>query len=210
MKPIKTPGILVAAAMALSAVLGVSSASAFTMFNSDKVGATLAETDLKASVLTITGSETKCTNTTYTGSTEGLTTTSQKLTPKWEGCTSFGLPSTFTNNNCRFNLTIGTPSGNTIHLERIDASKPCELTKVSKSIFGECHVQTTEQTIGGVTYLNDPSKAGAIIVYINASGITVHVTKSTGVCPLTVGTHTTVTWTGEMTFTASGANISVS
>jgi len=210
MNPLRKLGMLALVATVVVAFVGVSSASAFTKFTFNKVGAAMEETTIKTPILTVTGSETKCTSTTYTGSTEGLETTSQKLTPKWEGCTAFGLPATFTNINCRFNFTIGTPAGNTIHMERIDATKPCELTKVSKNLFGECHVEITEQTINGVSYENDPAKAGAIIVKINASGISAHVTKSTGVCPLTVGTHTNLTWTGELTFTASGASISVS
>ena len=215
MKHIKTLGVLVVAAMALTALVGVSSASAFTKFTSSAVGSAISETTLKTHVFTVTGSEVKCTNITYTGSTEGLATTSQKVTPKYEGCTAFGLPATVTPKNCRYNLTVGTEvkEGKTIntstaHMERINAGEPCEVTIVAKNIFGECHVDVTEQTVNGITYSNDG--ASAIIVNINASGLTDHVTKSSGVCPLTVGTHSNATYTGESTVTAAGANIQVS
>jgi len=208
MKHIKTLGVLVVAAMAVTAFVGVSSASAFTMFNASAAGAAISETTLQTHVFTVTGSEVKCTNITYTGTTGGTTTTAQMVTPKYEGCTAFGLPATVTNKNCTYNLTIGTPSGNTVHMERINAAEPCEITILAKNIFGECHVDVTEQTVNGITYTNDGGSN--IIVDIEASGISDHVTKSTGVCPLTVGTHTNATYTGQSTVSASGASISVS
>jgi len=208
MKHLKKIGILVVAVVALSAVIGVNSASAFTMFNSTVSGAAISETTLQTHIFTVTGSEVKCTNITYTGTTGGTTTTSQMVTPKYEGCTAFGLPAHVTVNNCTYNLTIGTPSGNTTHMERVNAGLPCEITILAKNIFGECHVEITEQTVNGITFTNDGGSA--IIVTINAGGISDHVTESNGVCPLTKGTHTNATYTGESTITASGASISVS
>ena len=207
MKHIKTLGVLVVAAMALTALVGVSSASAFTKFTSNKVGATIEETTLATHVFTVTGSQVKCTNITYSGATEALESTKQMVTPKYEGCTAFGLPATVTNKNCTYNLTIGTPSGNTVHMERVNAAEPCEITILAKNIFGECHVDVTEQTVNGITYTNDHP---GIIVHINATGLNDHVTKSTGVCPLTVGTHTNATYTGESTVTAKEGTLAVS
>ncbi len=210
MNYLKRFGVLAVATVALTAFVGVSSASAFTKFTSNKVGATIEETTLVTHVFTVTGSQAKCTSIIFTGSTEALESTSQKVGPKYESCTIFGLPGHITVNNCRYNFTIGTPSGNTFHMERINAAQPCEITMLGKNIFGECHVEVTEQTINGVTYSNDPNNANAIIMKFSASGISDHVTESNGVCPLTKGTHTNATYTGESTITASGADISVS
>ena len=219
MKHIKILGILVVAAMALTAVVGVSSASAFTKFTSNKVGAAIEETTLATHVFTVTGSQVKCTTITYTGSTEALESTSQKVTPKYEGCTAFGLPATVTNKNCRYNLTVGTvteiiekelvtTNTSTAHMERVNAAEACEIVIKASSIFGECLVDVPEQTVNGLTYSNDG--ASAIKVNINASGISDNVTKSSGVCPLTVGKHTNATYTGESTVTAKEASIQVS
>ena len=208
MKDLKKLGVLAVAAMALSAVVGVSSASAYSMFNSTASGAPIQETTLSTHIFTVTGSQAKCTNITYTGTTGGTTTTSQVVTPHYTGCTAFGMPATITNKNCQYNLTVGTPSGNTVHMERINAAEACEIVIKASNIFGECLVDVDQQTVRGLTYFNDGGSA--IIVGINASGLSDNVTKSWGVCPLTTGKHSNATYTGESTVTASGASVSVS
>jgi len=211
MKNLKTLGVLALAATALTAVLGVGSASAFTKFTASKVGATIEESTIENFVITMTGAKTECSNITYTGVTQALESTSQMLTPKYEGCTAFGLPSTVTNEGCTFNLTIGTPTGNTVHLEPVPPATTCTIKIVSKSIFGECLVEIPgPQTIGGFTYANGPAGSNDIVISINATGISDHVTKSSGVCPLTVGTHTNGTWTGKSTYKISGGSTQVS
>jgi len=210
MKHMKTLGLLAVAVMALTAVVGVSSASAFTKFTASKVGAAIEESTITKHVFEVTGAKTECTNITYTGATEALESTKQMVTPKYENCTAFGLPATVTVKNCTYNLTIGTPTGNTAHMERVNAAEPCEITILAKNIFGECHVDVTEQTVNGISYANGPAGSGDIEVTINATGLSDHVTKSTGVCPLTVGTHTNATYTGKSTVKAAGATLAVS
>ena len=204
MKHIKTLGLLAIAAMALTAFVGVSSASAATKFTSSKVGAAISEATLATHVFTVTGSQTKCTNITYTGSTEALESATQKVTPKYEGCTAFGLPATVTVKNCLYNLAA---SGSAA-MEKVNAEgEACEIVIKASNIFGECLVDVPAQTVNGLTFTNDG--ASALTVNINASGISDNVTKSTGVCPLTAGKHSNATYTGESTVTASGANIQV-
>jgi len=206
MKHIKTLGLLAIAAMALTAFVGVSSASAATKFTSSVSGAAISETTLKTHVFTVTGSEVKCTNITYTGTTNGTEATEQMVTPKYEGCTAFGLPATVTVKNCTYNLTIG----GSAHMEKVNAAgEACEIVIKASNIFGECLVDVAAQTVNGLTYSNDASNANAIIVNINASNISDNVTKSSGVCPLTVGKHSTATYTGESTVTASGADLTI-
>ncbi len=203
MKHIKTLGLLAIAAMALTAFVGVSSASAATKFTSTKVGSTINETTLVQHVFTVTGSQVKCSNITYSGSTEALESTSQKVIPSYSECTAFGLPATVTPKNCRYNLT----AEGTAHMEEIKAGEGCEIVIKASSIFGECLVDVAMQTVNGLSYSNDG--ASAIIVKVNSSGLSDNVTKSSGVCPLAVGKHTNATYTGESTVTASGANVQV-
>lgn len=208
MKHIKTLGLLAVAAMAIAAFVGTSSASAefpgsFTATGG--AGKKLETSKVAQHVFTVTGSEVKCNKVTFTGNTEGAETTSQMVTPAYEECTAFGLPATVTNNNCTITLTATTnAAGHAVaHLERVDPLKPCEMTILAKSIFGECHVDVTEQTITGLHYLNNPNPED-IVVQVTAENMTDHVTKSTGVCPLTVGTHTNAKYTGEETVQATG------
>jgi len=203
---IKTLGLLAIAAMTLTAFVGVSSASAATKFTSTKAGAAISWSTLKTHVFTVTGSEVKCTTITYTGATNGTEATEQMVTPQYDNCTVFGLPGTVTFKNCTYNLTI---SG-AMHMEKINAAgETCEIVFKGSNIFGECLVDVGAQTVNGFTYSNDASNANATIVNINASNISDNVTKSTGVCPLTVGKHTTATYTGESTVTASGADLTI-
>lgn len=208
MKQMKTLGLLAVTAMALVAFVGTTSASAATKFTASALGKKLVETTKETHVFTITGSEVKCTNITFAGETEGkaggglgFESTGQKVTPTYEGCTAFGFNATITNNNCHFLLT---PSGQ-VHITGVN----CEITILVKNVFAECHVHVTnELTIEGLTYEDDPENPGkAITVTINASGIKSHVTKSTGLCPLTVGTHEG-TYTGKSTISAEGASLS--
>ena len=205
MKHMKTLGLLAIAAMALTAFVGVSSASAATKFTSTVSGAAISETTVKTHVFTVTGSEVKCTNITYTGTTNGTEATEQMVTPKYEGCTAFGLPATVTVKNCTYNLKV---SGSAV-MEKVAAGEACEIVINASNIFGQCIVDVPAQTVNGLTYSNDASNANAIIVNINASGISDNVTKSTGVCPLTVGSHSNATYTGESTVTASGADLTI-
>ena len=204
MKHIKTLGALIVAAMALMAVVGISSASATTSGSfTATAGKSLSTKVVKAPAFTITGSEVTCNKVIFTGSTEGAETTSQTVTPKFEEC---GGPTLFTiiNNGCVIKFTATTNQSNG-HAEGHLEGTNCTITMLTKTIFGECHIELTPQTIAGVHYIADPGDPNSIIVqFTPGATLTDHVTRSTGFCPLTVGTHTNASWTGEVTVTASG------
>jgi hypothetical protein len=207
MKHMKTLGLLAVALMALTAVFGVSSASAFTKFTTNVKGAEIEEETLEEHVFTVTGATTKCKNIGYEGKTEGLEVESQMVTPSYKECTAFGLPATVTVNNCTYNLSA---SGNT---EIVPVGeKECSITILASSIFGRCHVDVTPQTIlAGLTWGNTTTGlAMDVHVTINATIKKIHVTESTGVCPLTVGTHETGTYTGKSTVKVKGGELTVS
>jgi len=205
MKHLKRLGLPVVAAMALVAFVGAGSASAATSFTASATGKKLTNSTIEKEVWTITGSNTECSNVTFTGVTEGtasgglgFTSTGLKVTPKWEGCAAFGFAATVTNNGCDTLTTAGGLS----HL----TPETCTLTFVINNIFAKCHVEITGgQTIGGSTYSN---AVVGIIVAFNMGGIKAHVTQSSGLCPLTVGTHE-MTLKGKTEFRAEGANIAV-
>jgi len=206
MKNIKTLGLLAVMAMALVAFVGTTSASAATSFTASATGKKLVETTIEKHVFTTTGSKVECGNITYTGVTEGtasgglgFTSTKQTVTPDYKECTAFGFSATVTNNGCDYTLT---PSGQ-VHIEPAN----CTLTISVSNFFATCHVEVTGgQTVGGVSYANGANDD--IVVTINSAGIKSHVTKSSGLCPLTVGTHES-TYTGKSTVQAEGAKIAV-
>ena len=213
MKHIKTLGLLALAAMAVVAFVGTTSAAASTSFTTDALGKKIIETTIENHVFTTTGATTECSNITYTGVTEGaasgglgFTSTAQKVTPKYEGCTAFGFSATVTNTNCHYLITPGTPGS--VHITKADpAGVPCEIHIVVNNVFAKCSVTVTgDQTISGVTTTN--GAANDLVVTINSSGIKSHVTESSGLCPLTVGTHE-ATYKGKSTVQAEGAKLAV-
>ena len=209
MKRIKTLGLLALAVMALAAVFGTASASAAKFTSTGGVQKLTTSKNVQH-VFTVTGSEVKCNKVTFTGETTGTEATSQRVTPKYEECTAFGLPATVTNLGCDILLTTATDANG--HAEAHLVPQPgfvCEgFTILAKNIFGECHVEVTEQTVGGIHYTNVGTPPNeSLIVDITASNLTDHVTKSTGVCPLSVGTHTNASYNGSENVAGASSGI---
>lgn len=205
MKHIKTLGLMALAAMALTAFVGVSSASATTKFTAGKAGAKLSEKTLKNHVFTITGSKVECTEIAFEGSTEGLETTAQMVMPSYKGCTAFGFAGgQVTNEECTFNLT----ANGELHIEPTPPYAKCRIVvHVSVPFIAKCTISIPNQTAKGLTYSN--SGASKIKVGINSTGLSATVEESTGSCPLTVGNHTTASYTGESEVSAEGTSIQV-
>lgn len=197
MKYIKTLGLLAIAVMALTAVIGTASASAAAKFTAGKVGVFLEDTTLSEHVLTITGSPVKCSTTDFSGSTEALESTTLRLSPSFFGCTAFGFSATVTNSGCTYILWAN---------GLFDLSTVCKLTISVNNVFAKCTAVITGQfSVGSVSYTNG---AGDIVIKFNANSVKDEVTQSSGLCPLTVGTHTNASYTGESTVKASGTTLS--
>jgi len=205
MKQAKAIGALALAAMALCAGLGVSPASASTSgsFTATSGGGGKFETTaIKQQIFTLTGSEIKCNKVGFSGI-PGAETTSLILTPSYGECTAFGLPADVNNNGCSITLSATTDKANG-HATAAIAGPICQnITIWAHSLFGECHVEVKPQTASGIHYSNNVSPED-ITVQFTATSLTAHVTQSSGVCPVTKGTHTNASWTGEETVQVTG------
>ena len=207
MKHMKTLGLLVLAVMALAAFASTASAHTEATFTSSKVGANLIEETKANHVFTITGSKVECTNVDFVGKTESIDTNSQLVHPVYTGCTAFGFAATIDINNCKFTLK----GDGTVALLKTDtAGAACSIVITVKNVFAECEATVGEQSIANaVSYTNSGTSPSHITVHVNnAANIHATVKKSSGLCPLTVGTHTNSHYTGESTVKAEGASIS--
>ena len=204
LKHIKTLGLLAIAVLALAAAFGTASASAAPKWTASAAGLTLKTTTLESHVFTVTGSNTTCKKTEFAGKTEGTETTVQSVVPSYSECTAFGLPATVSVTNCKLTLTADGIS----HLVKTDtaAGAPaCAIHIEASSVFGKCKVTITEQT-NEFTILYTPGP-GRIHIILHDVKVSDHVTESTGVCPLTVGTHTNASYTGKSEVQAEGGTI---
>ena len=195
----RTLGLLAVAVMALTAIFGAAPASA-VKFTAGAAGKKLNETTLIQSAFRVTGSSIECTSVTVTGSTEGTETTSAMASGKAEGCTAFGFGATVTSVNCTGTL-FATGTGK---LE--NSGGTCSVTIKVTNVFAQCEVTIgTQEVVNAATFSNG---AGDVVVKGNASGIKDEVKVSSGLCPLTKGSHTNSTLTGESTVQAEGTTIS--
>jgi len=217
MKRLNTLGLLAVAAMAIAAFVGTTSASATTsgsFTSTEGAGKALVTEKITQHVFTVTGAKTECKKVTFTGSTEGAETTSQSVTPDYKECTAFGLPATVTNTNCKIKLTATTDKEGghaEAHLEQANTAEgqpACQMQIVAKNIFGECVVDVNPQTVKGIHYVNNASPEDVKVQVTSGETMKAMVTKSTGVCPLTVKVpaeeHVTASYTGEETVQATG------
>ena len=204
MKRLNTLGLLAVAALAIAAFVGTSAASATTSgsFTSAGAGNALETSVIKQHIFTVTGSEVKCNKVTFTGSTEGTETTSQKVTPDYKECTAFGFAAEVTNSNCVIKLTA-TTGGIGGHAEAHLEGTNCKITIKVDNVFAKCHVDVFAQSVKGIHY--SPGANSDVVVSVT-SGATMaaQVTESKWLCPLTVGTHNNASYTGEETVRAPG------
>ena len=207
MKRFNTLGLLAVAALAIAAFVGTTSASALksgSFTATSGAGKKIETTVAKQHVFTITGSTVTCNKVEYAGSTEGAETTSQSVTPSYNECTAFGLSAKVTNNNCKIKLTATTDKENG-HSEAHLEGTNCSITIHAEGIFNTtCHVVVTPQTIKGIHYVNTASPEGVIVQITSGATMSAEVLKSASLCPLTEGSHTTASYTGEENVTASG------
>jgi hypothetical protein len=200
MKRSKTLGLLVIAVLATTAFFGSASASA-SKFTASKTGASLTETTLTKHAYTITGSKVECSEYNIEGKTEALESEQISWIPSYSGCTAFGFAAQLTNDNCRH---ISRANGDTIK-EPANIMFACTTTMHVANAFAHCMVVVKSQTVtSSASYTNGE---GDVKVKYNSTGMHAEVTESTGLCPLTVGTHTNATYTGESTIQVSGGTL---
>jgi hypothetical protein len=153
---------------------------------------------------TITGSSVTCNTATFTGTTEALTSTTQKVHPEYSGCTAFGLPATITTTGCQYNFHTNTNPG-TVDLISCNNGGYAGMVIETNSFLGSCIVDIPNQIgINGQTFATaGVSPNRDINETSNATNIESKVTTSTGACPLVVGEHTNGTYTGATTMKAA-------
>jgi len=206
MKHFQRIGLMIVGVMAIAAFVGTSAASATTP---GKFTATGGKVKLTSSVVTqpvisMTGNQFKCNKNEFAGETTGAEASEQVVTPSFGECTFFGFAVTVETGTCVLKLTATTDKANghaEAHLEKCGASGG--ITIKIENAFTKCIVHIKEQTFKGVHYVNNASPED-IKAQFTVSGIHFETTTSTGLCPLTVGTHTNGTLTGEITFQATG------
>jgi hypothetical protein len=204
MKHFKTLGLLVLAILALVAAFSTVSASA-SEFTMSKGGLKFNETTLKKHTLYVTGSAAACTNVTFEGQTSGTTSTSEAVIPTFSNCTAFGFAANVTVTTCK--LTFGANGTVTLANTHTEPADPCSIHITVDNVFAHCKVTLTEQSIASaVSYSNGPNN-DIILKANSAANVSDHVTESTGLCPLTAGTHTNAHWEGESALEAVGGTI---
>jgi hypothetical protein len=202
MKRIQRLGLLaLTAAMLVTCAFGAGSAAA-SKFTAGKSGAALEVTTLAQHKFSITGTNVECGKVTFTGETEGTEFEHFTVTPSYAECKGFGFATvSVTPFNCTITWWI---FWTTKH--RKNPNQPCLTLVHSESAFGNCEVSVGEQSeVKSLEWSN--GAASDLRVNFNVTGIKAEVTKSNGICPLTKGTHTNATYTGESTVKASGTTL---
>jgi hypothetical protein len=202
MKHLKTLGLAILAILAVSAV-SVASASA-AEFHATAVGTAISGEQATSHKFTVTGSSITCTTAKFTGKTEALNSTTQKVHPEYSGCTAFGfVGATVNTTGCQYIFHTAT---GTVDLEECTAGG---IVVEASSAFGKCVMDNPNQTgINGQSWATGGTAPNRdILATANATNIKVKVTTSTGICPLTVGEHTNGTYTGTTTMKAASGEI---
>ena len=203
MKHLKTIGLAILAIVAVSAVSGVASASA-AEFHASAVGVAISGEQVEAHKFTLTGSSITCKVAKFTGKTEALNSTTQKVHPEYSECTAFGfLGATVNTEGCIYNFH--TQTGTT----DLESCTKGAIIVTASSAFGKCVMENPNQTgINGQSWATGGTSPNRdITATANATNIKAKVTTSTGICPLTVGEHTNGTYTGTTTMKPASGEI---
>ena len=195
----KILGLALVAVLALTAI-AASSASALK-FTANSYPVHLTGTQSGSHKFTVTGSTVTCTTATFTGSATGASTT-QTMTPIYTGCTAFGFINStvtgfpHTGGNCDYLFGEPTSSAGVItgHAALTCASGDVQIDA------GPCTVTlqpANNTTLKTNTYTLNTPAAGEITVDTNITNVHAEVTKSEFGCPISKGTHTNATYTGN-------------
>jgi hypothetical protein len=206
MKYVKSMGIALVAALALTAFAGVASASA-AEFHTSVGSAALTGAQSEAHVFKVQGQSVTCSTAKFTGTAAAAGhSATQQMHPEYSGCTAFGFPASVATAGCQYNFHA---TGGTVDLESCTAGQI--VITVNVTGVAKCVVNVKGQTgINGQTYTNQAENK-SLVVGTASTNIAANVVTSTGLCPLTTG-ETTSTYNGTTSVVANGgaAEISVS
>jgi hypothetical protein len=189
MRNIKTLGLVAAAALILVTSIGTSSASA-AAFTAGGAGEALKHTLTDDHVITITGAEAECETINFTGTTTGASAASQSVSPSYKDCEAFGFANAEVHvNGCDYIFKSETILSQHATASITGCGSPTQGIQITVHVpfFATCVVDIPEQSIANAASYLPQNKS--TYISITASKIMMDVTKSTGFCPLTTGTH---------------------
>jgi hypothetical protein len=147
----------------------------------------------------ITGGQVKCSSVTFTGVTTGTPSgglghesESWTVTPGYSSCVAFGFSATVTNSGCKYTLEADG------EMDIFGAG--CKLKFLVDNWYAGCEViMEGQEEYFAVSYTNDSNH---LIVNFYGTDFEAKVTRSWGLCPLTVGSHELI-YTGQSTLRAA-------
>jgi hypothetical protein len=199
MKHLKILGLAAVAAMALTALVGVASASAAVEFHSSAASATLHGTQSNSHTFTVQGSTVTCTEAVFTGTgPASKNSPTQEVAPTYSGCTAFGFAGATVNSaGCKYKFYAAET--------KVDL-KSCASGGVTVTVnvpfVAKCVVFVPNQEGITTTSFENTAKRLVLNNSTNAS-LTSNVTTSTGLCPLTVKNGVTSTYVGNTEINAN-------
>jgi hypothetical protein len=195
MKHLKTLGQAGLAVTALTAVVGVTSASA-AEFHAG-AGVALTGVQVEAETFTIEGSSVTCNTVVWNGTAAASgTSATQNMHPEYSSCKAFGFTgATINTAGCQYGFNGNTT---TMNVQGCTGGITIDVT----SAFGNCHVNIANQTgLNGVTFTNMGSTGNGdatTTVTLGTTNFVVTVNVSTGICPILVGTKNSATHNGRI------------
>jgi hypothetical protein len=205
MKHLGTLGLAAMAALALTAMVGVSSASA-TEFHATGGTTLRGVVGENPPSLNIEGTTVTCNTIAFSGTApESGTSATQEMHPTYSNCTAFGIISAVINtHNCEYKFNANT---NTAALK--SCPRGTAIFIAANSGLGNCNVEVAEnstnnaainQAIGGQTFINmgtTGSNTATLTLNVNATNIVADVLENTGICPINSGVKNNVETAGN-------------
>src|SRR5436853_1387024 len=204
MKHLKNLGSVMVATMACIVAFGAPVAAAGDFYATGGAGIALTGSQSTSHKFTITGASITCTTVTYTGTTPAATFETLELHPEYSGCTVFGfVGATINTAGCQYIFNINSP---TVTLKSCSAGA---IVVTASNAFGKCVMEVPNQSgINGQSFgTGGPALGHDILVSSNATNISAKITTSTGICPVSVGTHSSGVYTGTTTVRAASGEL---
>ncbi|HEU4599237.1 MAG TPA: hypothetical protein VFS26_05785 [Solirubrobacterales bacterium] len=195
MKHLKTLGLAALAVVALTALVGVSSASATEFHATGGTALNGVVVEGEPHEFTIEESSVTCNVISFNGTAAaGGTSTTQNMRPTYNTCKAFGIVNAVINtNNCEYEFSA---NANTANLH--GCTSPINI--VANSFLGNCKVTVGNQNgINGQTFTNmgnTGSNTATLTEKSAATNIVANVTESNGVCPLNTGVKNNAAYNG--------------
>jgi hypothetical protein len=208
MKHLKTLGLVAMATLAITAMVGVSSASA-TEFHSTGGTALTGVVGENNHVFTVEGSTVTCNEIAFHGAAAASgTSETQTMHPTYSNCIAFFFVNGVVNtHNCTYSFNANTNTAALTGCNNTNGSGPINI--VATSSIGNCRAEvsdrsangaTINQAINNQTFINmgtTGSNTATLTWNSAANNIVTTVTESNGFCPLIVGVKNTAEYDGN-------------